>query len=78
MGSYFFQLSSLSWTRKCNDFDCKMLDLSQADKTVSQNQKVILGSIWTRKCNDFDCKMLNLSQADKTISHNHEVILGSI
>ena len=66
------------WARKCNDFNCKILDLSQAGKTISQNHKVIRGSIWTGKCDDFNCIMYDLNQAGETISQNQRLILGSI
>ena len=71
-------LPYVSMDKDMYDFDCKMLSLSQADITISQYQKVILGSVWTRECNDFDCKMLNLGQADKTISQNQTVIFRSV
>ena len=31
----------------------EMYDLNQADRTLSQNQKLKFGSVWTIKCIDF-------------------------
>ena len=44
-----------------------MQDLSQADRTVSQNQRLNLGSVWTRKYIAFILEMYDLSQADRTV-----------
>ena len=47
-------------------------------KTISQNQRVIVGTVWTEKFNDFDFTMLDMSQADTTISQNQIEIFGTV
>ena len=55
-----------------------MNDLSPADRTLSQNQSLRVGSVWIEKFIVFYLEICDLSFADKTFSQNQILSVGVV